>query len=164
MTANAITQDKDAISLEVQIAAPQERVFHALTDPNQLVQWWGQKGLYHHTKWTADLRVGGAWRSEGVGDQDGSPYNVSGEYLEVDPPRRLVFTWKASWSGLLKTVVAFDLVPTDGGTLVRLRHSGFASAPAAAQSHYQGWMRVLGWMQAFAEKGLTVADRPAPTQ
>jgi uncharacterized protein YndB with AHSA1/START domain len=48
--------------------------------------------LYHHTKWTADVRKGGAWRSEGVGDHDGSSYNVSGEYLEVDPSRRLVFT------------------------------------------------------------------------
>ena len=164
MNANEVTQEQDAISLEVQVAAPQERVFRALTDPNQLVKWWGQKGLYHHTKWTADVRAGGAWRSEGVGDQDGAPYNVKGEYLEVDPPRRLVFTWQASWSGPLKTVVAFDLVPITDGTLVRLRHSGFAGAPAAATGHYQGWVRVLGWMQAFAEKGLTVADRPAPPQ
>jgi len=168
MNANAIppvvSPDQDAISLEVQIAAPPDRVFQALTDPNQLMQWWGQKGLYHHTKWTADVRPGGEWRSEGVGDADGSPYHVSGEYLEVDPPQRLVYTWKASWSGPLKTVVSFDLAPLSGGTLVQLRHSGFAAAPAAAKDHYQGWVRVLGWMQAFVEKGLTVSGRPAPAQ
>ena len=63
MHANAVSSDQDAISLEVQIAAPRERVFRALTDPAQLMQWWGQKGMYHHTRWTADLRPGGAWRS-----------------------------------------------------------------------------------------------------
>lgn len=163
MNANAVTPDQDAISLEVQIAAPPERVFQALTDPTQLMQWWGQKGMYHHTNWTADLRPGGQWRSEGVADSDGTPYNVSGEYIEVDPPQRLVFTWQASWSGSLKTVVAFDLEPAASGTLVRLRHSGFAAAPAAGKEHYQGWVRVMAWMQAFVEKGITVADRPAPT-
>lgn len=161
---NALTADEDAISLEVQVAAPRERVFQALTDPTQLIQWWGQKGMYHHTKWTSDLRPGGAWRSDGVGDHDGSPYHVSGEYLEIDPPKRLVFTWKASWSGELKTTVAFELVTAEGGTLVKLRHSGFAAAPAAGKDHYQGWVRVLGWMQEFVEKGYTVADRPAPQE
>ena len=164
MNALATTPDGDTISIEVRIAAPAEQVFQALTDPKQLMQWWGQKGLYHHTKWTADVRPGGKWRSEGVGDQDGAPYNVSGEYLEVDPPHRISYTWKASWSGSLKTAVRFDLDSVGDGTIVRLQHSGFAAAPAAARDHYQGWLRVVSWMQAFVEKGLTSADRPAPAQ
>jgi hypothetical protein len=44
--------------------------------------------------------------------------------------------------------------------MVKIRHSGFAGNIAAAQGHGQGWIRVLGWMQAFVEKGETVDTRP----
>jgi len=160
MATMEITHDQDTIQAEIHIAAPPERVFQALTDPRQMMQWWGQRGIYHHTGWTADVRPGGAWRSDGVGDTDGSPYHVSGEYVEVDPPRTVSSTWEASWSGPLKTLVRWDLESVSGGTLVRLRHSGFAGAPAAAKGHYEGWMRVIRWMQAFVEKGETVETRP----
>jgi uncharacterized protein YndB with AHSA1/START domain len=118
--------------------------------------------MYHGTKWCTDVRPGGQWRCEGVSDADGSAYHVSGEYLEVDPPRLLTHTWIASWSGPMKTVVRWELEAAAGGTLVRLHHSGFAGAPAVAKGHYDGWLRVLGWMCAFVEKGTAIADRPRP--
>jgi Activator of Hsp90 ATPase homolog 1-like protein len=65
----------------------------------------------------------------------------------------------ASWSGSMKTVVRWELESASGGTVVRVNHSGFAGAPAAAKNHYEGWQRVLGWMQAFVEKGETVDTR-----
>ncbi|MFZ1130168.1 MAG: SRPBCC domain-containing protein [Terriglobales bacterium] len=161
MATTTISKDHDSIYAEIHIAAPPERVFQALTDPRQLLQWWGQKGMYHHTDWKADVRPGGQWRSEGVSDSDGSGYHVSGEYLEVDPPRLVSYTWVASWSGALRTVVRWELESAAGGTLVRLRHSGFAGAPAQAENHSQGWARVIVWMQGFVERGETVAARPA---
>jgi uncharacterized protein YndB with AHSA1/START domain len=161
MATATISQDQDVIQAEVHIAAPPERVFQALTDPRQLMQWWGQKGMYHHTSWRSDVRPGGGWRSEGVSDTDGSPYHVGGEYVELDPPRRLSYTWVASWSAPLATLVRWELEAASGGTTVRLRHSGFAGATAAVQGHYQGWLRVIAWMQAFVEKGQTVETRPA---
>jgi len=161
MAINAVAPEQDAIALEVQIAAPPEQIFQAITDPSQLLRWWGQQGIYHSTKWCTDLRPGGQWRCEGVSDTDGSAYHVSGEYLEVDPPRLLVHTWIASWSGPLKTVVRWELEPVAGGTVIRLQHSGFAGAPESAKAHYDGWQRVLSWMQAFVERGETVATRPA---
>lgn len=164
MATHAVPPDQDAIALEVQIAAPPDRVFQAISDPSQLLRWWGQQGIYHSTKWCSDLRPGGQWRCEGVSDTDGSAYHVSGEYLEVEPPSLLVHTWISSWGGPLKTIVRWTLEAAAGGTLVRLQHSGFAAAPASAQAHYEGWQRVLGWMQAFVEKGITVADRPAAKQ
>jgi uncharacterized protein YndB with AHSA1/START domain len=157
----AVSPDQDAIQGEIQIAAPPERVFQALTDPRQLMQWWGQKDMYHHTSWQIDLRPGGAWRSEGVRDRDGSSYSVNGEYVVVDPPRTLSYTWVASWSGSIQTLVRWELEPHSGGTLVRFRHSGFASAPVQTQAHYQGWQRVVVWMQAFVEYGETIATRTA---
>src|SRR5689334_5229255 len=81
----------------VDIAAPPERVFRALTDANEMVTWWGSPELYRLTEWRADLRPGGQWKSTGVG-ADGKPFSVGGEFLEIDPPRRLVHTWSPDWN------------------------------------------------------------------
>jgi hypothetical protein len=47
---------------------------------------------------------------------------------------------------------------------VKIRHTGFAGAPQDAKAHSDGWTRVLAWMQAFVEKGETVATRPVLAQ
>jgi uncharacterized protein YndB with AHSA1/START domain len=174
MATVAITPDQDVVTAEIFVAAPPERVFQAITDPNQASRWWGQQGMYHITEWKGDLRPGGKWSSVGVG-ADGSSFRVDGEYLEVDPPRRLVHTWLASWSGKLNTTVTWELEPRPVhglqqsgpkkmgmGTVVKIRHTGFAGAPQAAAGHAQGWTRVLGWLQGFAENGYVWDTRPAP--
>jgi uncharacterized protein YndB with AHSA1/START domain len=167
----AVNPAQDAILGEVFIAAPPSRVFEAITDPTQVPQWWGQQGMYRVTEWKADLRPGGKWSSVGVG-ADGNSFRVEGEYLEVDPPRLLVHTWIANWSGNRETVVRWELEPTDvhglhpsgprragTGTLLKIRHTGFAGAPDAAKDHAAGWMRVLGWMQAYVERAETIDTR-----
>ena len=70
MATNVVSQEQDVIALEVQIAAPPDRVFQAITDPTQLLRWWGQRGVYHGTNWYADLRPGGQWRCDGVSDTE----------------------------------------------------------------------------------------------
>ena len=62
-----VTPAQDAVTGEIFIAAPPERVFQAITDPKQMPQWWGQQGMYRITEWTADLRPGGKWSSVGIG-------------------------------------------------------------------------------------------------
>jgi uncharacterized protein YndB with AHSA1/START domain len=171
MATVAITPDQSTITGEIFIAAPPARVYEALTDPNQMPKWWGQEGMYRITESTADLRQGGKWSSVGVG-ADGTKFRVEGEYLELDPPRLMVQTWIASWTEKLKTVVRWELEPqamhglhatgpkkAGTGTLVRIRHEGFAGAPQAATGHAEGWKRVLGWLQGFAEKGETSDTR-----
>jgi uncharacterized protein YndB with AHSA1/START domain len=103
------------------------------------------------------LRAGGKWRSCGVGP-DGGKFEVSGEYVEINPPRVLAYTWTASWTGDTKTIVRWELSPTAGGTLVKIGHSGLAVYPELAKS-YQGWPRMLGWLQALLERGETADDR-----
>ena len=147
----------DEIVSEIQIAAPMERVFQALVNPSQVVKWWGQKGIYRCTKFESDLRVGGKWRSIGI-DGGGNNFEIKGEYLQVEPPRRLSSTWVATWTGDVKTTVTWELEPSGNGTLVRIRHSGLAAHPELAQS-YRGWPRMLGWLQALVEKGETVENR-----
>lgn len=148
---------QDAIIAEIRIAAPPERVFQALVDPSQVVQWWGQAGIYRCTKFESDLRVGGTWRSVGV-DGNGRPFEIIGEYLEVDPPRLISSTWRATWTGDTETTIRWELEPDKHGTLVRIRHSGFAAHPELAQA-YRGWPRMLTWLQAFLEKGETAEQR-----
>ena len=158
MATASITPDQEQIVAEIHIAAPPDRVFAAISEPSQVGQWWGQAGMYRTTKWQSDRRVGGKWRSDGVG-ADGTPFHVSGEYLEYEPPTLLVHTWIASYMGELKTIVRWELRAEKGGTQVTLRHSGFAGNTDAVKSHGQGWVRVLGWMQRFVEKGETVDSR-----
>jgi uncharacterized protein YndB with AHSA1/START domain len=172
MATTAISPDQNVVTAEIFIAAPPERVFQAITDPTQTPQWWGQQGMYRITAYKGDVRVGGKWSSVGMG-ADGKSFRVDGEYLEIDPPRRLVYTWISSYMGPQTTTVHWELEPREvhafehrgpgkvgSGTLVRLRHQGFRGAPQAALGHSQGWVRVLGWMQAFVEEGKTVDTRP----
>lgn len=152
-----ITPDGDAIVSEIHIAAPPDRVFYALVNPEQVLRWWGQSGIYRCTEFKADLRVGGKWRGAGVGP-GGDNFEVTGEYLEIDSPRLLVHTWVASWTGTAKTTVRWELEPREQGTLVTLRHTGLSAYPGLAQS-YRGWPRMLGWLQALLERGETVDMR-----
>ena len=137
--------DRGIVLARVDIAVPPERVFRALTT-DEVSQWWGQADMYQTTKHTMDLRPGGAWRSEGV-SSSGQPFHVGGEVLEVDPPHRLVYTWKPSWEPGDATTVSYRLEATATGTRVTIRHTGFAN-PAVCADHAEGWERVFGWLQA----------------
>jgi uncharacterized protein YndB with AHSA1/START domain len=159
MATSALTPDGDSIVSEIQIAAPPERVFQALIDPQQVVRWWGQAGIYICKEFASDLRPGGKWRSAGVNGR-GKAFEVKGEYLEVEPPRLLASTWVATWTGDVKTTVRWELEPKNKGTLLRLRHSGLAAYPELAKS-YRGWPTMLGWLQVYVEKSETVDDRKA---
>lgn len=154
-----VSSDGDVILTEIEIAASAEKVFQALIDPTQVLQWWGQAGVYRCTDFAADVRAGGKWHSAGIGP-DGCPFQVRGRYLEVDPPRLLVHTWIASWTGDAETTVRWELEPQHQCTTLRLRHSGLSAHPGIGES-YRGWPRMLGWIQALLEKGETVQSRMA---
>jgi uncharacterized protein YndB with AHSA1/START domain/uncharacterized protein YciI len=112
------------------------------------VKWWGSDDQYRTTRWTGDVRAGGTWRCEGKG-ADGSDFSVEGNYLEIDPPRKLVQTWKAEWDGGNETTITYRLEPIDGGTRVTLHHSGFGDRAASCEGHADGWERVLGWLNGY---------------
>jgi uncharacterized protein YndB with AHSA1/START domain len=137
--------DAGVVLATVDIAAPPERVFRALTT-DEVTKWWGSDEMYRTTSFTSDLRVGGKWRSDGKG-ADGSPFFVEGEYLEIDPPRKLVQTWRPQWEpDLPPTTITYRLEPIDGGTRVTVRHEGFGANRASCDGHSNGWTRVLGWL------------------
>jgi len=118
------------IELERRIAASPETVFAYFTDPERYRLWQG-------VAVELDPRPGGIYRVR-MNDEG---WIARGEFVEVDPPRRVVFTW--GWEGvdgLLpgKSTVEVSVVPDRDGTIVRLRHSGLPSE-SACQLHTYGW-------------------------
>jgi uncharacterized protein YndB with AHSA1/START domain len=146
--ARAIADINEGIVLAtVDIKAPIERVFAALTDPQQLPKWWGSDDLYRTTAMTSDLREGGAWKSSGTG-ADGTSFDVGGTYTRVESPYRLEMTWCPSWE-TFESHVSYSLTAIEGGTRVTARHSGFGEHAAACNSHASGWERVLNWLDGY---------------
>lgn len=125
------------------IRASREQVYDAFVTPALLAAWHCPRGLAVDA--SADARVGGAYRLQ-MRARDGSCFTAAGEYLELQRPQRLAYTW--AWEGGgplpdgLKTLVEVDLVARDGGTELRMRHSGFP-AEAIRDSHDQGWNSTL---------------------
>ncbi len=78
------------LSLRANLDAPRERVFSALTKPAELATWWGPHGFTTQVT-ELDLTVGGGYRFS-MQPPDGDVFHLSGEFLEIDPPRRLVYT------------------------------------------------------------------------
>jgi len=132
----------------VEIAASPERVFRALAS-KEIVDWWLRAGVFNTTEWAGDVRVGGRWQASGIAR--GQPYALEGEFLEVDPPGKLVHTWKRRGTPDPATTVTYLLEPTDGGTRVILRHSGFISGEAG-ENVGRGWETSFDRLAAILEE------------
>jgi uncharacterized protein YndB with AHSA1/START domain len=124
------TSQTQAIEREVRVDARPETVFDFFTDPAKMVRWKGATA-------TLDPRPGGLYRVEM------NAQNIAvGEYVVVDPPNRLVFTW--GWEGddavtpPGSSTVEVTFTPEGDGTLVRLVHSGLPT-PESAEAHGLGW-------------------------
>jgi uncharacterized protein YndB with AHSA1/START domain len=154
-----ITNDKDAVICEVQVAAPPERIFHALNSEDQLIRWWnGEGGPCQVKSWEMDARLGGKWRCT-AHDPSGqmvvngfSEFENSGEIVEFDPPRALAYSWFANFHSIPshRTLVRWELTPKSAGTLVRMTHSALKDLPGGTD-YASGWPGVLDWLQQFAE-------------
>jgi uncharacterized protein YndB with AHSA1/START domain len=120
------------------VPAPPERVFNALVDPPELAKWWGPKGF---TSPAIDLdpRVGGSYRIT-MQPPEGDVFHLSGEFLAVDPPDRLSYTfrWEEPTPDDRETVVTLTLGEVDGSTNVILDQRVFATEERLAL-HTQGW-------------------------
>jgi len=152
MALSMITPDLDAVVSEIDIAAPPERVFKSLIDPDEI-----RRRSPNLESFDMDPRVGGKWFFEVRCPQ---PYHgVSlirheGEILVVEPPKLLVYTWLANFhkDPKMKTTVRWELTPTKDGTHVKLTHSGLAQEPDAAKDYAGGWPGVLDELKKFLEK------------
>jgi uncharacterized protein YndB with AHSA1/START domain len=132
--------------LERVLGARPERIFAAWTDPELLRRWWAAQADWTTPEATTDVRVGGRYRLS-MQDPTGATRTVFGEYLEVDPPRRLVYTWQ--WEPHPEmptesnvTVVTVEFVAEGSGTRVVLEQRGFVDE-ADRDRHEHGWGQCL---------------------
>ena len=138
-----MTDDKTLVIDRV-FTAPPDRVFAAWTDTAQLAEWYGPEGMKAEI-FANDLTVGGQY-SLVMKSAEGE-YHLSGEYEEIEPPRKLVFTWK--WKTSDETTrVTIELRPQGDGTHLRLTHTGFAEAEQTS-SHNQGWSSSLNDLERY---------------
>lgn len=141
-TARAAADVSEGLILaNVDLAADPERVFRALTSPDEITTWWVRPGVFDTREWSGDIRVGGVWRASGVAR--GRPYVLEGEFLQVEPPRTLEHTWHPAGAPAgAQTIVSYVLEPVEKGTRLTLRHSGFASAESCRNT-------CIGWETSF---------------
>jgi uncharacterized protein YndB with AHSA1/START domain len=137
---------KGELHASVEIAASPERVFQALAS-KEVCDWWVRPGVFNTSEWTADVRVGGRYRTTGTAR--GEAYAIEGEFLEVDPPRKLVMTWHRAGLPGKPTVVTYVLEKLEGGTRLTLRHAGFTSAENLTNV-------AAGWKTSIDKLGSTV--------
>jgi uncharacterized protein YndB with AHSA1/START domain len=106
--AGVVSEVRDSgVVASVEIAASPERVFQALVS-SEIVDWWVNPGVFDTREWSGDVRVGGRWRASGMGR--GNPYMLEGEYLEIDPPRKLVHTWQGVGAPGAHSIVTYLLM------------------------------------------------------
>lgn len=138
------TTEGGTIEREIEIAASPETVWELLTDPEEATRWMGLTATF-------ELHRGGLYRVEVL------PGDVArGEFVEIDPPRRLVFTWGWESRGHVvppgSTTVEFELVPSGEGTTLRFRHRDLPTADSVAK-HTRGWTHYLERLVVVAAGG-----------
>ena len=142
---------QENISLEIKrfINAPRERVYSAWTDPAQLQEWWGPESVRTRNI-TADVRVGGKYRWD-LTSPDGEEMTAFGEYRELVPGKKIVFTWKwdddEAWENC-DSIVTVELSDRHGGTEVLLKHEQLPSE-ASRDRHNEGWNSLLDRLEKF---------------
>ncbi len=147
----------DAVECEIEIAAPPDRVFEALTDEKQLSLWFNNPEC-PVKEWKFDARPGGRYnystRKETMVVNAKNQFQCHGEIVEFDPPRLLAYTWIGNWHNdqSLKTLVRYELTTRGKGTHVKVTHSGLASEDVARKDYSGGWPGVLASLKDFTEK------------
>lgn len=152
-----VSPDLDAVVSEIDVAAPPERVFRALTDSGELTRWF-RSSECPPKFWKFDPRAGGKYgyaTEKGTLTVNGvSEFECHGEVLEYVPPHLLIYTWIANWheDPSHRTVVRWDLTPTASGTHVKVTHSGLAQEEVARKDYSGGWPGVVEMLKKFVEQ------------
>ena len=140
--------DDSPVTREIFIEATPEETFPYLVEDAKYLLWMGVSA-------DLDARPGGTFRVSPNGRDV-----IVGKFLEVIPPKRVVFTWGFDEPGHPmppgSTRVEIDLIPHGSGTLLRLVHRGLP--PSAAERHADGWRHYLARMKVAAEGGAPGAD------
>ena len=151
----SLQTDKPSLTLRRKFPVAPEKVWRAWTDPQALSRWFGPGGPGDPQTVSLaelDLRVGGRFRLV-FGGPEGKEHEAAGVYKEVQPHRKLVFTW--CWPRTTPdriSQIAILLRQDGGGTDMEFRHEQFFDE-AARDGHQRGWTVTFGKLEAFLQQG-----------
>jgi len=126
---------------------PRERVFAAWLDPSGMAQWMRPSRMTDTTV-EVDPRVGGRFRI--VMAQGRERFEHTGEYLVIEPPARLSFTWISDATDHRPTVVTIEFLERGGDTELVLTHRRLP--PSQLGSHRSGWTDIFGELEKVLRK------------
>lgn len=137
-------------------AAPPQAVFDAWTKP-EMIQHWLFTAPTTNTVLDIDARVGGTWT---IGDRrDGVDYTATGEYLEVERPHRLVFTFAMPQFSPNTDRITVQIEADGSGAIMTFTQEGIDIAaelrqadPDPADSSEQGWSQMFELLAALLEE------------
>jgi uncharacterized protein YndB with AHSA1/START domain len=135
-----IPPDAITLRLERTFKAPAQAVFEAWTSAEMLKRWWPAGSDWETPVAEVDVRVGGSLRLV-MRSPDGDEFGGSGEYLEISPPERLVFTW--AWDGheghVGAQVVEVEFNERDDGTTTVVLINRGLPDEESKRLHLEGW-------------------------
>jgi uncharacterized protein YndB with AHSA1/START domain len=144
-----MTDDKTTLRMTRTFDAPAEAVFDAWTNVEVLRRWFHARHDWETTVAEVDLRIGGAVRVVMRDPHKDVEYGGGGLYTEIDPPRRLAFTW--FWDGNDKRqLIELDFEESDGRTTVHFTHRDLWSEEAV-RDHEDGWGTCFDNLQGVLE-------------
>ncbi len=144
----------EKLSLEIKrlIKAPRDRVYVAWTDPAQLKQWFGPENVQTRGL-IVDARVGGKFRWA-LTNSEGVKMTMRGEYRELQPGKKIVFTWQweddEDWENHI-SIVTVELDDADGGTELHLTHEKLPNEESR-DGHTRGWNSALDKLEKLFSK------------
>ena len=156
-TADATKTAEREITITRVFDAPRALVFKAWTDANELAQWWGPKG-FTNPVCELDVRAGGAIRIH-MRSPDGSVYPMKGEFREIVPPERLVFTNIAvdvAGKPIIEGLTTVTFIERGGKTTVTLQTRGRAVVDYAVgylQGMEMGWSGSIDKLEILLARG-----------
>ena len=139
------------VQLRRRVRASAEQIFDLWTKPELMVRWMSPFPGAVDCKARSDLRPGGAFSL--VMSSAGSIREVSGTYVQVDRPRKLVFTWIGPLTNNVTTLVTVELTPRGDETDLVLTHERLPTQ-AIHEGHTRGWGNILDHLADAASKDL----------
>ena len=133
--------ESTTLRMERTFAAPAQAVFDAWTSEEVIRRWWHAEHDWETTEAAIDLRVGGEVRVVMRNPHEDVEYGGGGRYTEIDPPRRLAFTWV--WDGDDRSqLIEVDFQERGDSTVVRFTHSDLWDEQAV-RDHEDGWSKAF---------------------
>lgn len=130
------------LKIERTYQAPAQAVFDAWTSEEVMRRWFHGERAWQTPHAEVDLRLGGKVRVVMRDPVEEADHGGGGHYTEIDPPRRLAFTWTWDSDEGRETLIELDFEESDGATKVTLTHSGLRDRESVT-SHEGGWSNAL---------------------